>query len=114
MATNHLKGSLMKFGFYFRRLRRTALGTIVLGLCVTFAYAESDVRIENIISSPRGTFHIEREGKRDNKGNWATTFWITRGTDPKQRVRLDGTFNEPDDLHFFIAPDDVWISTTVY
>ena len=69
----------------------------VVGLCVTFAYGESDVRIENVASSPRGTFRIEQERKRDNKGNWATTFWITPGADPKQRVRLDVTFNEPDD-----------------
>ncbi len=86
----------------------------VVGLCVTFAYGESDVRIENVASSPRGTFRIEQEGKRDNKGNWATTFWITPGTDPKQRVRLDVTFNEPDDLHFFISPDEEWICTTVH
>ncbi len=86
----------------------------VVGLCVTFAYGESDLRIENVASSPRGTFRIEQEGKRDNKGNWATTFWITPIADPSQRVRLDVTFNEPDDLHFFISPDEQGICTTVH
>jgi len=124
MAKNHLKGSVMKFTagfainslfcFCVRRLSRAGLRTTVLGLCVTFAYAESDVRIENVISSPRGTFRIEREGKRDNKGNWATTFWITPAADPNQRVRLDETFNEPDDWHFFISPDEQWVCATVH
>ena len=124
MAKNHLKGSVMKFtaGFAINslfcfcvgRLSGARLGTTVLGLCVAFAYAETDVRIENVISSPRGTFRIEQEGKRDNKGNWATTFWINPGTDPNQRVRLDETFNEPDDWHFFISPDEQWICTTVH
>jgi len=100
--------------FCVRLARRTRIAMAVVGLCVTFAYGESDVRIENVASSPRGTFRIEQERKRDNKGNWATTFWITRGTDPKQRVRLDVTFNEPDDLHFFISPDEEWICTTVH
>jgi len=100
--------------FCVRLARRTRIAMAVVGLCVTFAYGESDVRIENVASSPRGTFRIEQEGKRDNKGNWATTFWITHGTDPKERVRLDVTFNEPDDLHFFISPDEEWICTTVH
>ena len=102
------------FCFCVRRLSRTGLGTTVLGLCVTFAYAESDVRIENIISSPRGTFRIEREGKRDNKGNWATTFWITPAADPSQRVQLNEPVSDPDAWHFFISPDEQWICTTVH
>src|SRR5436189_1524469 len=100
--------------FCVRLARRTRIAMAVVGLCVTFAYGESDLRIENVASSPRGTFRIEREGKRDNKGNWATTFWITHVADPSQRVRLDVTFNEPDDLHFFISPDEEWICTTVH
>jgi len=100
--------------FCVRLARRTGIAMSAVGLCVTFAYGESDVRIENIISSPRGTFRIEREGKRDNKGNWATTFWIIPAADPSQRVRLDETFNEPDDWHFFISPDEQWICTTVH
>src|SRR6266513_4723816 len=70
MATNNLKGSLIKFGFYFRRLRRTALGTIVLGSCVAFAYAETDVHIESVTTSPRGTFRIEQERKWDSACRW--------------------------------------------
>jgi len=100
--------------FCVRLARRTRIAMAVVGLCVTFAYGESDVRIENVASSPRGTFRIEQEGKRDNKGNWATTFWITPIADPSQRVWLDVTFNEPDDLHFFISPDEQWICTTVH
>ena len=100
--------------FCVRLARRTGIAMSAVGLCVTFAYGESDVQIENIISSPRGTFRIEREGKRDNKGNWATTFWIIPAADPSQRVRLDETFNEPDDWHFFISPDEQWICTTVH
>src|SRR5256886_3497768 len=69
MATNNLKGSLIKFGFYFRRLRRTALGTIVLGSCVAFAYAETDVHIESVTTSPRGTFRIDRKSTRLNSSH---------------------------------------------
>jgi len=121
---NRFKTSVMKLTaelasssllrFCVRLARWTGIAMAVVGLCVTFAYAESDVRIENVISSPRGTFRIEQEGKRDNKGNWATTFWITPAADPSQRVRLDETFNEPDDWHFFISPDEQWICTTVH
>jgi uncharacterized protein YecT (DUF1311 family) len=102
------------FRLCLSRLGRTALGTTLLGLSVAFAYADSEVRIENVTTSPRGTFRIERQGNRDDKGNWATTFWITPAADPKQRVRWDVTFNEPDDLHFFISPDEQWICTTVH
>jgi hypothetical protein len=104
MAKNHLKGPIMKFTVCFA----------AIALCVTLAYAQSDVQTESVITSPRGTFRIERQGKRDDKGSWATTFWITPAADPNQRVRLDETLNEPYDWHFFISPDEQWICTTVH
>ena len=78
------------FRFCVGRLSGAGFGTIVLGLCVTFAYAQSDVQIESVTTSPRGTFRIEQERKRDaGKGEWTTTTWITLVADPTQRVRLD-------------------------
>lgn len=104
--------SLVRFNV--RRSRRLGIGMSVLGLCLTSAYAGSDVEIESVTKSPRGTFRIERQGKRDDKGGWATTFWITPAADSNQRMRLDETFNEPNDWHFFISPDEQWICTTVH
>jgi uncharacterized protein YecT (DUF1311 family) len=100
--------------FNIRRVCRLAVGVIVVGLGLTSSYADSDGEIESITNSPHGTFRIERQGKRDDKGGSATTFWITPATDPNQRVRLDETQNEPDGWHFFISPDEQWICTTVH
>ena len=102
------------FCFWVGRLSQAGLGMSVPGLCVAFANAETDVQIENVTNSPRETFRIEREGKRDNKGSWATTFWITPAADPHQRVRLDETLDDPNDWNFFISPDEQWICTTVH
>jgi uncharacterized protein YecT (DUF1311 family) len=85
-----------------------------LGLCLTCAYADSGDEIESIKTSPRGTFRIERQGKRDDKGGVATTFWITPAADPNHRVRLDETSDDPNAWHFFISPDEQWICTTVH
>jgi len=115
MATNNLKGSLIKFGFYFRRLRRTALGTIVLGSCVAFAYAETDVHIESVTTSPRGTFRIEQERKWDSGMQVGTiTAWIIPAADSGQRVRLDEPFDDTKGRHFFISPDEQSICATVH
>jgi len=74
------------FCFCVRRLSRAGLGTTVLGLCVAFANAETDVQIESVTTSPRGTFRIAQERKRDaRKGEWMTTAWITLAADPSQR-----------------------------
>jgi uncharacterized protein YecT (DUF1311 family) len=100
--------------FCVRLVRGTRIATAVIGLCVASGYAGRDVQIENVSNSPRGTFHIEGEGKRDNKGNWATTFWIAPTADPNQRVRLDETFDDPNNWKFFISPDEQWICTTVH
>lgn len=103
------------FRFCVRWLNRIRLGTIVLALCVNFAYAESDVQIETVTTSPRGTFRIEHEAKRDaGKGEWATTFWISLTADPSQRVQLDEPVSDPNAWHFFISPDEHWICATVH
>src|SRR5438094_10648431 len=104
MATNNLKGSLIKFGFYFRRLRRTALGTIVLGSCVAFAYAETDVHIESVTTSPRGTYGIEQEIKWDAGMQVGTiTAWNIPAADSGERVQLDQPFDDTKGRHFFIS-----------
>ena len=92
------------------------LGISLLGPCMTFAYAQSDVQSENVITSPRGTFRIEREEKRNaGKGEFATTtFWITLAADPSQRVQLNEPVSDPDAWHFFISPDEQWICATVH
>lgn len=111
--TTELPGSsLLRFGL--RLFCRTGIAIAVIGPCVAFAYAESDVRTENVISSPRGTFRIEQERNRNDKGNWVTTFWIRPAADAGPRVRLGDTFNEPENWHFFISPDEQWICTTVH
>src|SRR5690349_18296674 len=92
------------FCFCVSRLSRAGTGTTVLGLCVAFAYAETDIQIESVSTSPRGTFRIERQGKQDDKGGRATTFWITPVADPNQRVRLDETSDDPNNWNFFISP----------
>jgi len=116
MATNYLKGSLMKFGFYFRRLRRTALGTIVLGLCVTFAYAESDVQIENVTRSPRGTFRIQQERTLEQAvaGVGKITAWIISAREPAERLQLDVPYDDASSRTFFISPDEQWVCATVH
>ena len=92
------------------------LGISFLGPCMTFAYAQSDVQTESVISSPRGTFRIEREEKLNaGKGELATTFWITLVADPSQRVQLNVTpVSDPNAWHFFISPDEQWICATVH
>ena len=92
------------------------LGISLLGPCMTFAYAQSDVQSESVITSPRGTFRIEREEKRNaGKGEFATTtFWITLAADPSQRVQLNEPVSDPDAWHFFISPDEQWICATVH
>jgi uncharacterized protein YecT (DUF1311 family) len=125
MAENHLKESVMKFTpgfvmnslfcFCVRRLSVAGLGMTVLGLCVAFAYAETDAHIESVATSPRGTFRIEQERKRDaGKGEWTTTAWITLATDPNQRSQLDEPFGDENGRHFFISPDEQWICATVH
>ena len=104
MAKNHLKGPVMKFTVRFA----------AIGLCATLAYAQSDVQTESVTTSPHGTFRIERQGKRDDKGSGATTFWVRPAADPNRRVRLDETLDDPNDWHFFISPDEQWICTTVH
>jgi uncharacterized protein YecT (DUF1311 family) len=85
----------------------------VLGLCVAFAYAETDVQIESVTTSPRGTFRIEQERKQNaGKGEWTTTTWITLAADPSQRVPLDKPFGDWN--HFFISPDEQWICAMVH
>ena len=92
------------------------LGISLLGPCMTVAYAQPDVQTESVITSPRGTFRIEREGKRNaGEGELATTFWITLATNPSQRVQLNVTpVSDPDAWHFFISPDEQWICATVH
>ena len=92
------------------------LGISLLGPCITVAYAQPDVQTESVITSPRGTFRIEREGKRNaGEGELATTFWITLATNPSQRVQLNITpVSDPDAWHFFISPDEQWICATVH
>jgi uncharacterized protein YecT (DUF1311 family) len=102
------------FGLNVRRLCQIGVGVIFLALSLTCAYADSDTEIQSIKASPRGTFRIESEGKRDTKGNSTTTFWITSATDPNQRLRLDDTSDDADAWHFFISPDEQWICTTVH
>jgi len=125
MAKNHLKGSVMKFTagfainslfcFCVRRLSRAGLGTTVLGICVAFAYAETDVHIESVTTSPRGTFRIEQERKWDSGVQVGTiTPWIIPAADSGQRVRLDEPFDDTKGRHFFISPDEQWICATVH
>ena len=80
------------------------LGISPLGPCMTVVYAQSDVQTGNVITSPRGTFRIEREQKRNaGEGELATTFWITLAANPSQRVQLNVTpVSDPDVafLHF--------------
>jgi hypothetical protein len=102
------------FCFCISRLNRAGFRATLLGLCVAFAYAETDIQIESITTSPRGTLRIERQGKRDEKGGHATTFWITPVAGPNQRVRLDETSDDPNNWNFFISPDEQWICTTVH
>jgi hypothetical protein len=92
------------------------LGISLLGPCMTFAYAQSDVQTESVINSPRGTFRIERKEKRNaGKGEFATTtFWITLAADPSQRMQLNESVSDPDAWHFFISPDEQWICATVH
>ncbi len=106
----------MKFGFYFRRLRRTALGTIVLGLCVTFAYAESDVQIENVTRSPRGTFRIQQERTLEQAvaGVGKITAWIISAREPAERLQLDVPYDDASSRTFFISPDEQWVCATVH
>jgi uncharacterized protein YecT (DUF1311 family) len=101
--------TVMKFTARF-----AVTGASIFALCLTHAYADSDAESEVISKSPRGTFRIERQGKRDEKGNFATTFWITSAADSSQRVQLDETSNEPDAWHFFISPDERWVCATVH
>jgi len=125
MAKDHLKGLVMKFTagfaitslfcFCIRRLGRTALGATVLGLCVTFAHAESDVEVESVTSSPLGTFRIEQERKWDSGMQVGTiTAWIIPAADSGQRVRLDEPFDDTKGRHFFISPDEQSICATVH
>jgi len=125
MAKDHLKGLVMKFTagfaitslfcFCIRRLGRTALGATVLGLCVTFTHAESDVEVESVTSSPLGTFRIEQERKWDSGMQVGTiTAWIIPAADSGQRVRLDEPFDDTKGRHFFISPDEQSICATVH
>jgi uncharacterized protein YecT (DUF1311 family) len=120
-----LKGAVMKFTktfvatsplhFCVRLLGRRGLGATLLGFCVTFAYAESDVEIENVVTSPHGTFRIEQERKQDpGKEKWITRAWITLAADPSQRVQLDEPFGDENGRDFFISPDEQWICATVH
>jgi uncharacterized protein YecT (DUF1311 family) len=103
------------FCFCVRRLNRAGLGMTVLALCVAFAYAETDVQIESVTTSPRGTFRIEQERKQDaGKRAWTTTAWITVVADPSQRSPLGEAFGDENERHFFISPDEQWICATVH
>jgi hypothetical protein len=103
------------FCFCVRRLSRARLGATVLGLCAAFAYAETDVQIESVTISPRGTFRIEQERKRDaGKEEWTTTAWIIPAADRSQRSPLDQPFGDENGRHFFISPDEQWICATVH
>lgn len=112
LTPHFASGSLLPF--WIRLARTTGIATVVVGLRVAFGYAGPDTQIQNVANSPRGTFRIEREAKREDKGNSATTFWISLAADPNQRVRLDETSDDPNNWHFFISPDEQWICTTVH
>jgi uncharacterized protein YecT (DUF1311 family) len=101
-------------GLNVRRLSCIGIGVSFLGLCLPCASADSDAEIQSVRASPRGTFRIEREQKRDPKGNSTTTFWIIGAADPNQRVRLDETSDDANAWHFFVSPDEQWICTTVH
>jgi uncharacterized protein YecT (DUF1311 family) len=100
--------------FRLRLVRNMHIAMTIVGLCVTCGYAGSDPQIENVANSPRGAFRIEREEKRDTKGNSTTTFWISPAADPNQRVRLDDTSDDGNAWHFFISPDEQWICATIH
>jgi len=112
LTPDFTRNSLLRF--HAGLARSTGIATAIVGLGMTFGYAGSDAQIDNVANSPRGTFRIEREAKRDNTGNSTTTFWISSAADPNQRVRLDETSDDPNNWHFFISPNEQWICTTVH
>jgi len=100
-----------------RQLWRAGLGISLLGFAMTFAQAESEVEVEDVTSSPRGTFRIEqqrRQGEDKMKGIFVTNAWIIPTADPAKRQRLGEPYDDSTGRSFFISPDEQWICATVH
>jgi len=94
-----------------------ALGISLLGFAMTFAQAESEVEVDDVTSSPRGTFRIEqqrRQGEGKMKGIFVTNAWILPTADPAKRERLGEPYDDSKGRSFFISPDEQWICATVH
>lgn len=96
-----------------------ALGMSLLGFALPFVQAESkvEVDVQDVTSSPRGTFRIEQERKRGEgkmKGMFVTNAWIVPTADPGKRVQLGEPYDDSLGRSFFISPDEQWICATVH
>jgi Lysozyme inhibitor LprI len=100
-----------------RQLWQAGLGISLLGFAMTFAQAESEVEVEDVTSSPRGTFRIEQQ-RQEGEGKWQGTFvtnaWIIPTADPPKRVQLGEPYDDSKGRYFFISPDEQWICATVH
>lgn len=102
-----------------RQIWRAGLGMsfFLLGLAMTFVLAGSEGDVEDVTSSPRGTFRIEQErkpGEGKMKGTFVTDAWIVPQADPGKRVRLGEPYDDSLGRSFFISPDEQWICAMVH
>ena len=105
--------------FRARQILRAGLGMsfFLLGFAMTFVQAESEVAVEDVTSSPRGTFRIEQQrqqGEGKMKGMFVTTAWIIPTADPGKREQLGEPYDDSLGRSFFISPDEQWICATVH
>lgn len=99
------------------QLWRAGLGISLLGFAMTFAQAESEVEVEDVTSSSRGTFRVEQQrgrGEGKTRFDFVTTAWIIPTSDPAKRVQLGEPYDDSKGRHFFISPDEQWICATVH
>jgi hypothetical protein len=100
-----------------RQIWRAGLGISLLGFAIIFAEAETEVEVEDVTNSPRGTFRIEQQ-RQQGEGKWQGTFitnaWIIPTSDPAKRVQLGEPYDDSKGRHFFISPDEQWICATVH
>jgi len=87
-----------------------AVGLSLLGPCMLFGQAESE--IGHITQSPHGTFRVQQERTWDKDKNVAgvgtVTAWIISARGPAERVQLGASYDDASGRFFFISPEQ-WI-----
>ena len=98
-----------------RQLLWALLGISLLGPCMMFAEAESEI-VHNT-RSPHGTFRVQQERTwekgKNVPGVGTITAWIISARESAERVRLDVPYDDASGRFFFISPDEQWICAVV-